>query len=92
MMTAVLVGKIEKIGPDYVLWRSGDDTRKITFADKLGTTKEEWAASFCRLEGTPAAIPVDGPFSIAIDIEPGDFGGTAIVHLSPFPVASVERL
>jgi hypothetical protein len=92
MMTAVVVGKIEKVGPDYIWWRSRTDKRQINFADNWASTKEDWAASFRGLEGRPAAIPVGGPFYITVDFLPGDFEGTARVIQSPFPVASVERL
>ncbi|MBZ5697038.1 MAG: hypothetical protein LAN18_00675 [Acidobacteriia bacterium] len=92
MITAVVVGNIEKVGPDYIWWRNGADKRQVNFADNWAMTKEDWAASFRGLVGKPAAIPVGGPFFIAVDFLPGIFEGTVRVIQSTFPVASVERL
>jgi hypothetical protein len=91
-MSAVLVGNIEKVGPDYIWWRNGTDKRQINFADNWMQTKEEWAAGFHSFMGKPVAIPVDGPFFIAVDFLPGDFEGPVKVVQLPFPIASVERL
>ena len=91
-MIAVKVGTIEKVGPDYILWRNGDDKRQINFEGDWAMTKEDQAACFRELVGKPAALPVDGPPFIAIDYLPGDFEGTAKWIPSTFSVASVERL
>jgi len=86
------VGNIEKVGPDYILWRDGADMRQINLADDWAMTKEDLADTFREQVGMRAAIPLDGPFFIALDFLPGDFEGTVRVIPSTFSVASVERL
>ena len=43
------------------------------------------------MEGKPAAIPVDGPFFIAVDLRRDRFDGSLGVIPFNFTVASVER-
>lgn len=92
MTNVMLMGTIEKVGPDYILWRNGADKRQINFGDNWASTKEYWAATFRGLEGRPAAISTDGPPRLAVTFLPGYFEGTSRVVLSAIPISSVERL
>ena len=67
-MTAVEVLNIEEAGPDYVRLRDDSTDVRIHFADDETFSKEDSAAFFRSLQGKPAAIPVDDPFFIAVDM------------------------
>jgi hypothetical protein len=54
-------------------------------------SKEESAGFFRGLKGKPAAIPVDGPFFIAVDLWRDRFDDSLKVIPFNFAVASVER-
>jgi len=88
METAVQVFKIEEAGPDYVVLRDGDKGVRVKFADDETFTKEDSAAFFRPLQGKPAAIPVRGPFFIAVDFWRDDFGVKVVPF--PFTISSVE--
>jgi len=90
-MTTVEVLKIEEAGPDYVRLRDGVRGIRINFADDEMFSKEDSAGFFRRLQGKPAAIPVDGPFFIAVDFWRDIFDGSLKVIPFTFAVASVER-
>jgi hypothetical protein len=90
-MTTVEVLKIEKAGPDYVLLRDGNSDVRINFADDETFSKEDSAGFFRGLQGKPAAIPVDGPFFIAVDFWRDRFDDSLKVIPFTFAVASVER-
>lgn len=74
-MTAVEVLHIEETGPDFVRLRNDIQGVRINFADDEMFSKEESAGFFRGLKGEPAAIPVDGPFFIAVIS--GGMGSTA---------------
>jgi hypothetical protein len=90
-MTTVEVLKIEEAGPDYVRLRGGVRDVLINFANDEMFSKEESAGFFRALKGKPAAIPVDGPFFIAVDFWRDRFDGSLKVIPFNFTVASVER-
>ena len=90
-MTKVEVLKIEEAGPDYVRLRDGNSDVRINFADNETFSKEDSAGFFRGLQGKPAAIPVDGPFFIAVDFWRDRFDGSLKVIPFTFTVASVER-
>jgi hypothetical protein len=90
-MTAVEVFKIEEVGADYLMLRDGTRDVRIRFADDEMFSKEESAGFFHPLQGKPAAIPVDGPFFIAVDFWRDRFDGSLKVIPFNFSVASVER-
>lgn len=92
MTTSVIIGKIENVGPDYIVWRNGDDKRRVEFKDSAMFTKEDSALCFRGHEGKPAAIPIDGPFFIAMDFMPGDFEGSLKVAPFHLAVESVKQL
>jgi hypothetical protein len=87
-----VVGNIDKVGPDYVLWSNGADKRRLNLADDWAMTKEDLAAIFHHHVGKLAAIPLDGPLFIAIDFMPGHFDGTVEGVPFTYSIASVERL
>jgi hypothetical protein len=90
-MTTVEVLKIEEAGPDYVRLRDGARDIRINFADDEMFSKRDSAGFFRGLQGKPAAIPVDGPFFIAVDFWRDMFDGSLkVIHFN-FAVASVER-
>jgi hypothetical protein len=82
---------IEEAGPDYVRLRDDKTDVRINFADDDMFSKEDSAAFFRPLQGKPAAIPVDGPFFIAVDFWRDSFDGTLKVIPFSFAVASVQR-
>lgn len=90
-MTTVEVLKIEEAWSDYVCLRESDRRVRITFADDKMFSKEDSAGFFCRLKGKPAAIPVEGPFFIAVDFWRDILDGSLRVIPFTFTVASVER-
>lgn len=90
-MTTVQVLNIEEAGPDYVRLRGGPTDLRINFADDEMFSKEDSAGFFRALQGKPAAIPVDGPFFIAVDLWRDRFDGSLKVIPFNFTVASVER-
>jgi hypothetical protein len=90
-VTTVEVLKIEEAGPDYVRLRGGSTDVRINFADDEMFSKEDSAGFFRGLQGKPAAIPVDGPFFIAVDFWRDIFDGSLKVIPFTFTVASVER-
>jgi hypothetical protein len=75
-MTTVEVLKIEEAGSDYVRLRDGDKHVQINFADDEMFSKEDSAGFFCGLQGKPAAIPLEGPFFIAVDFCRDIFDGS----------------
>ena len=90
-MTTVEVLKIEEAGSDYVRLGDGDRHVRINFADDEAFSKEDSAGFFRGLQGKPAAIPVEGPFFIAVDFWRDIFDGSLKVIPFTFTVASVER-
>jgi hypothetical protein len=90
-MTAVQVLNIEEAGPDYVRLRGAATGVRIIFADDETFSKEDSAGFFRGLQGKPAAIPVDGPFFIAVDFWQDRHDGSLKVIPFNFAVASVER-
>ena len=90
-MMTIEVLKIEEAGRDYVRLRGGNSEVRIKFADDETFSKEESAGFFRGLQGKPAAIPVDGPFFIAVDFWRDRFDGNLKVIPFNFAVASVER-
>jgi hypothetical protein len=90
-VTTVELLKIEEAGPDYVRLRDETKDVRIRFADDETFSKEDYAAFFRGLLGKPAAIPVDGPFFIAVDLWRDRFTGILGVIPFSFTVASVER-
>jgi hypothetical protein len=90
-MTTVEVFKIEEVGADYLRLRDGARDVRISFADDETFSKEESAGFLRPLQGKPAAIPVDGPFFIAVDFWRDRFDGNLKVIPFNFSVASVER-
>lgn len=54
-------------------------------------SKEENAGFFCGLQGQLAAIPLDGPFFIAVDFWRDTFDGTLRVIPFNFAVTNIER-
>jgi hypothetical protein len=90
-MTAVKVLNIEEAGPDYVRLRDDSTDVRINFADDEVFSKEDGTAFFHPLQGKPAAIPVHGPFFIAVDMWQDRFDGSLKVIPFNFTVASVER-
>ena len=90
-MTTIEVLKIEEAGPDYIRLRDGNSDVRINFADDETFSKEDSAGFFGGLQGKPAAIPVDGPFFIAVDFWRNRFDGSLKVIPFTFTVASVER-
>lgn len=90
-MSIVEVLNIEEAGSDYVrLWDGARDVR-INFADDEMFSKEDSAGFFRAFQGKPAAIPVDGPFFIAVDFWRDSFDGSFTVTPFNCTVASVER-
>jgi len=63
----------------------------ICYADDDTFSKEDSAAFFRPLQGKPAAIPVAGPFFIAVDFWRDRFDGSLKVIPFNFTVASVEQ-
>lgn len=90
-MPAVEVMNIEEAGPDYLRLRDGATDVRINFEDDEMFSKEESAGFFRGLKGKPAAIPVDGPFFIAVDMWRDRFDGSLRVIPFNFSIASVER-
>jgi hypothetical protein len=90
-VTAIELLNIEEAGPDYLRLRDGAKTVRINFASDEMFSKEDSAVFFCGLEGKPAAIPVDGPFFIAVDFWRDGLDGSLRVIPFPFNVASIER-
>lgn len=90
-MTTVEVLKIEKAGSDYILLRNGNSDVRINFADDGTFSKKDSASFFHGLQGKPAAIPVDGPFFIAVDFWRDIFDGGLKFIPFTFAVASVQR-
>jgi hypothetical protein len=90
-VTTVEVLNIEEAGPDYVRLRDGASAVRINFADDDTFSKEDSAGFFHGLQGRTAAIPVDGPFFIAVDFWRDRFDGSLKVIPFNFAVASVER-
>jgi hypothetical protein len=89
-VTTVEVLKIKKIGADYIKLREGTREIRINFADDEAFSKEDSAAFFRPLQGNPVAIPVDGPFFIAVDFWRDSCDGS--LKVIPFNfTASVER-
>jgi hypothetical protein len=87
----VEVLNIEETGPDYVRLRDAASEVRINFADDETFSKEESAWFFRGLRGKPAAIPMDGPFFIAVDFWRDSFDGSLKVVPFNLTVASVER-
>jgi hypothetical protein len=83
---------IKETGPDYLQLQNDSKTVRITFADDETFTKEDSAWFFRGLKGKPAAIPVDGPFFIAVDFFEDRFDGSMRVIPFNFAIASVETL
>jgi hypothetical protein len=83
--------KIEETRPDYILSQNGNSDVRINFADDGTFSKKDSASFFRGLQGKPAAIPVDGPFSIAVDFWRDIFDGGLKVIPFTFAVASVQR-
>ena len=90
-MTTVEFLKIEEAGSDYVRLRDGDNHVQINFADDEMFSKEDSAGFFCSLQGKPAAIPLEGPFFIAVDFCRNIFDGSLCVIDFTFAVSSAER-
>jgi hypothetical protein len=90
-VTTVEVLLIEETGPDFVRLRDGVQDVRINFADDEMFSKEESAGFFRALKGKPAAIPVDGPFFVAVDFWRDRFDGGLKVIPFTFSVTSVER-
>jgi len=90
-MTTVEVFKIEEVGADYLRLRDRTREVRISFADDEMFSKEEGAGFFRPLQGKPAAIPVDGPFFIAVDFWRDRFDGNLKVIPFNFAIASVQR-
>lgn len=90
-MTTVEVLKIEEAGSDYVRLRDVNKQVRINFADDEMFSKEDSAGFFRLLQGKPAAIPVEGPFFIAVDFWRDIFDGSLTVIPFTFAVGSVER-
>jgi hypothetical protein len=90
-MAVVEVLNIEEAGSDYIRLRDEKTDVRITFADDEMFSKEDCAAFFRSLRGKPAAIPVDGPFFIAVDMWRDRFDGSLRVIPFNFTIASVER-
>jgi len=88
MVERVEVGTIASVGQDYIIWQNGAKKLCVTFADDW-MSKEDRAESFRAFIGKDAAIPVDGPFFIALDFLPGYFDGTARIIKLHHKVASV---
>jgi hypothetical protein len=87
----VEVLRIEESGSDYIRLRDEKTDVRINFADDEEFSKEDSAAFFRSLQGKPAAIPVDGPFFIAVDMWRDRFDGSLKVIPFSFTVESVER-
>jgi hypothetical protein len=90
-MTTVEFMKIEEAGSDFIRLRDGDRNVRITFTDDEMFSKEDSAGFFCGFQGKPAAIPIEGPFFIAVDFCRDIFDGSLRVIPFNFAVASVER-
>jgi hypothetical protein len=90
-MTRVEVFEIEKVGSDYILLGSGAGQVRVNFANDEMFSKEDNAAFFLRLRGKPAAIPVNGPFFIAVDFWRDRFDGSLRVVPFNFSLAGIER-
>jgi hypothetical protein len=90
-VTNVEILNIEETGPDYVRLRDGARDVRVNFADDETFSKEDSARFFRALQGKPAAIPLDGPFFIAVDFWRDRFDGSPKVIPFNFSVASVER-
>jgi hypothetical protein len=88
----VEVLNIEETGPDYLQLQNDSKTVRITFADDETFTKEDSAWFFRGLKGKPAAIPLEGPFFIAVDFFVSAFDGSMKVIPFKFAIASVETL
>lgn len=82
---------IHQVGPDYIELTDRDRRVRIRFADDETFSKEESAVFFRGLENKPAAIPVDGPFFIAVDFWKDWFDGTLRVIPFTFNVSAIER-
>jgi len=91
MVERVEVGTIASVGEDYIIWQNGAKKLCVTFADDW-MSKEDRAESFRAFIGKDAAIPVDGPFFIALDFFPGYFDGTERIIKLHHKVASVVAL
>jgi len=89
-MQRVEVFAIEETGSDFVRLRNDSGDVRVNFADEESFTKEESAMFFRGLRGKPAAIPIDGPFFIAVDLW-RDFTGELKVVPFTFGIASVEK-
>ena len=89
-MTAVEVLNIEA-GRDFVRLRDDKMDVRINFADDEMFSKEDYANFFRPLQGKCAAIPVDGPFFIAVDFWRDGLDGSLKVVPFQFAIASVER-
>jgi hypothetical protein len=87
----VEVLNIGETGSDYLQLQNDSKTVRITFADDATFSKEDSAGFFRGLQGKPAAIPVDGPFFIAVDFFLSAFDGSVKVIPFKFAVASIER-
>jgi hypothetical protein len=90
-MTTVEVFKIEEVGADYLSLRDGVRHVRISFADDEMFSKEDSAGFFRSLQDKPAAIPVNGPFFIAVDFWRDRFDGSLKVIPFHFAITSVER-
>jgi hypothetical protein len=90
-VTAVEVLKIAEAGPDYIRLQDGGRDVRINFSHDEMFSKEESAGFFRGLRSNRAAIPVDGPFFIAVDFWRDRCNGSFKVIPSNFTVASVER-
>ena len=91
-MTAVEVLTIEETGPDYIRLRNANSDVRVNFADDETFSKEDNAGFFGSLQGKPAAIPVEGPFFIAVDLWHDRFDGSLKVIPFNFAVRSIERV
>jgi hypothetical protein len=88
MVERVEVGTIASVGEDYIIWQNGAKKLCVTFADDW-MSKEDRAESFRAFIGKDAAIPLDGPFFIALDFLPGYFDRTERIIKLHHKVASV---
>jgi hypothetical protein len=90
-VTIVEVLNIEEAGRDFLRLRLGAKHVQINFADDELFSKEESASFFHGLQGKPVAVPLHGPFFLAVDLWLDRLDGSLKVIPFNFTVASVER-
>jgi len=89
-MTNVEILTIAEAGQTFVRFQTGDRGVRINFADDETFSKVESAGFFQALVGKPAAIPVDGPMYVGVDLW-SDFSGALKTAPFHFAIESVER-